>query len=119
MEEYYPVFVKQEIELEMLEDLTEKEVMSYGLPYGAAQKILSNFKQQAEEINVIKDITLGTKLGEGHFGEVYEGDWQGAQVALKKLVKSEAADEFLKESKVLTKLRRNIQQHLSLITQIE
>ena len=30
-----------------------------------------------------KEITLGEKTGQGTFGEVYKGEWQGTEVAVK------------------------------------
>ena len=30
-----------------------------------------------------KEITLGEKIGQGTFGEVYKGEWQGTEVAVK------------------------------------
>eukprot|EP01114_Cavostelium_apophysatum_P021699 TRINITY_DN7641_c0_g1_i1.p1 TRINITY_DN7641_c0_g1~~TRINITY_DN7641_c0_g1_i1.p1 ORF type:complete len:1296 (+),score=191.81 TRINITY_DN7641_c0_g1_i1:64-3951(+) len=50
---------------------------------------------------VLKDITVGTRLGSGNFGEVFLGIWNGTNVALKKLKTSEDEIEFEKELGIL------------------
>ncbi len=49
----------------------------------------------------LKGITIKTKLGTGNFGEVYHGDWNGAEVALKRLKSAEDLEEFVKEIRIL------------------
>lgn len=50
------------------------------------------------------DLQIKSKLGEGSFGEVYRGTWNGADVALKKLKNTELFDEFQREAIKLNSL---------------
>ncbi len=54
-------------------------------------------------------ITLGKKLGEGGFGEVYLGKWNAQDVAVKKLhsksLSEKSKEEFKSETKIWSKLR--------------
>lgn len=50
-------------------------------------------------VQIIKDILIGKKLGEGNFGEVYHGLWNGTDVALKKINIGE--DEALQQEAVM------------------
>ena len=53
----------------------------------------------------VENIEIGTRLGGGNFGEVFEGTWNGTtKVALKKLKSNEAFEEFAREATVLQSL---------------
>ena len=49
----------------------------------------------------ITNVKILNLLGAGNFGEVYQGEWQTVDVALKKLKGSEKMDEFEKEVDLL------------------
>jgi len=56
-----------------------------------------------------KDIKIGIKLGEGGFGVVYRGDWQGNAVAIKKLsmnrpLSEKEIDDFQQEMELMSML---------------
>jgi predicted Ser/Thr protein kinase len=53
------------------------------------------------EIDYIKNITIKHLLGEGKFGQVYLGEWNGTEVALKKLREGEDMNEFYREAAIL------------------
>ncbi len=63
----------------------------------------------ADEFNVpmqgkfITRVKVKNRIGGGNFGDVYRGEWQGTDVALKKL-KSQTMMEQFKEAVVLHKL---------------
>jgi len=67
----------------------------------------------------IENITIGKRLGEGNFGDVYKGIWNGTTaVALKKLKLQENNESFLTESSTLKKLHHpNIVQFLGIYTE--
>jgi Protein tyrosine and serine/threonine kinase/Calpain large subunit, domain III len=44
------------------------------------------------------DVTVGKKIGQGGYGAVYRGTWQGKDVAIKKLFREELTDEADVES---------------------
>ncbi len=52
-------------------------------------------------VDQLTDVNILEKLGAGNFGEVYKGEWNGAEVALKKLKSQEDFEEFAKEAMVL------------------
>lgn len=51
-------------------------------------------------MTLLSNITIGAKVGGGKFGEVYKGNWEGSEVALKK-VSSDQAEEFKREANML------------------
>src|SRR5579872_4214531 len=68
------------------------------------------------------ELTFGNKIGAGSFGEVYEGIWQGKQVAIKKMAYEvtdsslEVADTSLDETASTVKQfekEKNMLQHLT------
>jgi len=61
-----------------------------GIPAGDTWKVLS-------------DVRIREKLAGGNFGEVYRGEWNGGDVALKKL-KGADQESFTNEAKMLQKL---------------
>jgi len=66
-----------------------------------ASKVQENSENKFIKID---NINVKEKLGAGNFGEVYRGDWEGAEVALKKLKSAEDYEEFVKEAGVLKNL---------------
>ena len=51
------------------------------------------------------DITLGTKVGAGNFGDVFKGTWRGqVEVAIKTIKDPRGGEEFFKEAEVLKTL---------------
>jgi serine/threonine protein kinase len=52
------------------------------------------------QVEVLTDIKVGKKLGEGNFGEVFLGTWAGTNVALKKLSGGEI-EAFQQEASIL------------------
>eukprot|EP00727_Mastigamoeba_balamuthi_P010004 m51a1_g5626 putative flag-tagged protein kinase domain of mitogen-activated protein kinase kinase kinase (1200) ;mRNA; f:791973-798029 len=63
-----------------------------------SQSILSTFEWEIP----FRDIKLETKLGEGSFGIVYKGKWQGL---LRSSVKEEAVADFRSEIALMSKMR--------------
>jgi len=55
-------------------------------------------------ITQLHEITIGKKLGGGNYGEVYLGNWNGTDVALKKMKNNEDFISFEKEASVLMTL---------------
>ena len=66
-------------------------------------------KAQVDPVLAYEDLTFGKVLGAGGFGEVYKGQWQGVDVAIKKLLQkhlTEAMEStFRKEAGVMVQLR--------------
>lgn len=64
-----------------------------------------------------KLLTLGTRIGKGDFGDVYEGSYRSKKVAVKSLKDSQkAAQSFLAEASVMTSLNhRNLIQLLGVV----
>jgi hypothetical protein len=56
---------------------------------------------ELDSIPIVKNVKIKERLGGGNFGDVYRGEWKGAQVALKKLRSEQDYDEFAKECLVL------------------
>ncbi|XP_063057191.1 megakaryocyte-associated tyrosine-protein kinase [Engraulis encrasicolus] len=50
-------------------------------------------------------LVLGRRIGEGEFGEVFEGDYMGQSVAVKNIKCDVTAQAFLSETAVMTKLQ--------------
>ncbi|KAL2089826.1 hypothetical protein ACEWY4_014514 [Coilia grayii] len=50
-------------------------------------------------------LVLGKSIGEGEFGEVFEGDYMGQRVAVKNIKCDVTAQAFLSETAVMTKLQ--------------
>eukprot|EP01117_Protostelium_nocturnum_P011066 TRINITY_DN4014_c0_g1_i1.p1 TRINITY_DN4014_c0_g1~~TRINITY_DN4014_c0_g1_i1.p1 ORF type:complete len:1508 (-),score=396.84 TRINITY_DN4014_c0_g1_i1:57-4580(-) len=54
---------------------------------------------------MLKDVTIGNCIGEGHFGSVYVGEWNNTQVALKSLKgEADVMNKWLEEVSLLSKL---------------
>jgi len=64
------------------------------------------FKGISEEIPKLTGITIQKRLGEGKFGEVFLGSWDGTKVALKRVKQSEGLQnsDFFKEANILCKV---------------
>nr|WIL59889.1 nodulation protein [Melilotus officinalis] len=56
-----------------------------------------------ELANATDNFSLGNKIGEGGFGEVYYGELRGQKTAIKKM-RMQATEEFLAELKILTRV---------------
>ncbi|XP_058108185.1 probable serine/threonine-protein kinase SIS8 isoform X3 [Magnolia sinica] len=56
-----------------------------------------------------EEITLGERIGLGSYGEVYRGDWNGTEVAVKKFldqdISGDALAEFISEVQIMKRLR--------------
>lgn len=75
-------------------------------------EILKIFKQTGLNENFIinyDELTINGKIGEGGYGQVYEGLFSGTQVAIKEYGKrkllGKAAEDFVKEVEVISSLR--------------
>ena len=53
---------------------------------------------------MLTNISVGSRVGKGNFGEVYRGTWEGSLVALKKVTQGQA-DEFKREASLLWYLK--------------
>eukprot|EP01114_Cavostelium_apophysatum_P020495 TRINITY_DN6886_c0_g1_i1.p1 TRINITY_DN6886_c0_g1~~TRINITY_DN6886_c0_g1_i1.p1 ORF type:complete len:871 (-),score=113.10 TRINITY_DN6886_c0_g1_i1:55-2667(-) len=60
-------------------------------------------KSTTNNMNSISNITIQSKLGEGHFGQVHLGIWNGTKVAMKQTTGD--LKEILQESQLLFSLR--------------
>lgn len=84
----------------------------------------AEFKQEAKKgLNAweiaARDLTRTTRLGDGQFGEVFEGIYKGNKVAIKTLKASgeAATEEFLGEAHLMTKLTHpNLVQLIGVVT---
>eukprot|EP01117_Protostelium_nocturnum_P006517 TRINITY_DN2349_c0_g1_i1.p1 TRINITY_DN2349_c0_g1~~TRINITY_DN2349_c0_g1_i1.p1 ORF type:complete len:731 (+),score=292.86 TRINITY_DN2349_c0_g1_i1:338-2530(+) len=64
----------------------------------------ANFESM-DRVPILKDITIGSELGNGKFGKVFKGIWDGTTpVALKVTQSNEGQEEFLNEMRILSKL---------------
>jgi predicted Ser/Thr protein kinase len=51
--------------------------------------------------DMLDGVELQEKIGEGHYGFVYRGRWQGSVVAVKEIKAQEAIQAFIEEAGVL------------------
>jgi serine/threonine protein kinase len=63
-------------------------------PYGESISSLNTWK-------TLDNITIGKRLGEGNFGDVFKGNWHGTDVALKLLKSEEQFADFEREASLL------------------
>jgi len=75
-----------------------------------------DFRRAGWTINS-KDLVLGSSIGKGDFGDVYEGSYLGMKVAVKSLKdQNKAAQAFLAEASVMTSLNhKNLIQLLGVV----
>jgi len=80
--------------------------------HNVREEILKIFKQTGLNENFIinyDELTIKGKIGEGGYGQVYEGIFSGTQVAIKEYGKrkllGKAAEDFVKEVEVISSLR--------------
>lgn len=95
-------FLQSELTLSDLSDLTENELKEdLGLALGVRKAILKALSEQSvlnsgERIKELKGIQLQEQIGEGNFGAVFKGEWNGVGVALK-TVKSQYLRDLRQE----------------------
>ncbi len=65
-----------------------------------------NAKPVAKQVTFKKmtNIEVLTRIGGGHFGEVYKGLWQGTPVALKTIKLEDQGEDFQREAELLSQL---------------
>ncbi len=56
-------------------------------------------------VKFLSPVTLGSRIGEGNFGEVYNGTWQGAQIAAKNVKNKEIHDKVMQEALILSRMK--------------
>ncbi|XP_062868864.1 megakaryocyte-associated tyrosine-protein kinase [Trichomycterus rosablanca] len=64
----------------------------------------------------LSKLTLGESIGQGEFGDVFQGEYMGRKVAVKNIKSDVTAQAFLDETSVMTKLQhKNLVQLLGVI----
>jgi len=110
LQKYIEIFKQEEIDYEALSMLNGKQMQEMGIPLGPRCKILKHFQKMHIQENkdtsmFLHDIQIHRKLGEGHFGEVYEGVWQGTTRVALKTLHEDQVEEFTREFGILSKMK--------------
>lgn len=61
----------------------------------------ANPNGRASQLGRLREVTIAESLGEGNFGTVYLGYWNGVKVAAKKLKGRNELEAFLREAELL------------------
>eukprot|EP00850_Spirogloea_muscicola_P023050 SM000325S12643 [mRNA] locus=s325:81290:87287:+ [translate_table: standard] len=85
---------------------------------GSADPVPLNLREQLNELMLSEaireveipweDITLGERVGQGSYGKVYRGDWQGSDVAVKVFLEQDIQQEALQEFKAEVAIMRRL-----------
>jgi len=117
----------EEIELEsphssqIEQNINPYEIQKTGEEVSSEKQLHASFEYRTDNMGIPeipgKDITIIQLIGDGHFGEVFLGNWQSTSVALKKLKDPTLRNEFFAEAKLLGSLNHpNIVRLLGLHT---
>ncbi|KAL5566942.1 hypothetical protein UlMin_030106 [Ulmus minor] len=133
-----------EIDLKGRRKCTEDRFMGTGLTLKDPESPSSSLDSSTNRIDQVfddgdvgqceipwEDLVIGERIGLGSYGEVYNADWNGTEVAVKKFLDQDfsgaALDEFKREVRIMRRLRHpNIvlfmgavtrPPHLSIITE--
>lgn len=103
LSKYLPLFVKEDIDIESLYQLTDSEMQQIGIPLGGRKKIFQALERKKEEKNplYIRNVVIKDKIGAGCFGEVFEALWHDTSKVAAKKMKKEDMQEFLVEAEIL------------------
>ncbi len=83
--------------------LQEKDLLQNN-PYQALQsgKNLPDKEMSASgQVKLLDQVEVGDAIGEGNFGNVYKGRWEGSDVALKQIKDKEMQQRMLEEALIL------------------
>eukprot|EP01112_Ceratiomyxa_fruticulosa_P011558 TRINITY_DN3144_c0_g2_i2.p1 TRINITY_DN3144_c0_g2~~TRINITY_DN3144_c0_g2_i2.p1 ORF type:complete len:1367 (+),score=243.20 TRINITY_DN3144_c0_g2_i2:103-4203(+) len=84
------------------EEEKDNNATSGGIRRGSSKKEMLAI--ELEDI-YLYDVVKGEQIGEGAFGKVFKGEWQGVQVALKTVSQASHIQELQEEAAILRKLK--------------